>query len=222
MVLKMKSVRELIRDTLVERIARGELKAGQRVIEGRLVEEFKISSTPTREAIRELVAMGVLEAENHKGASVRQVSLTETIEAFAVRAALDALAARTATPVLKGRCEDLWESARAIVNDARCRDFAAFQQHNQVFHRTIVQASGNGVLLRIWDSLVFQIRTKFTMDYLTTVDPVALAEEHLPIVDAIDSGDVDRAVSLLAAHSNHVVQYLRKQQELSLLVGAGA
>lgn len=209
----LKSIREYIRDTLLDRIARGHLKPGQRIIEAALVNEFRVSSTPVREAIRELVAMGAFSAENHKGASVRQVSVPETIESFRVRAVLEALAAETACRQLRldRQCGGLRRMAEAIVESARRRDFAAFQSHNQLFHRTIVAASGSSVILRIWDSLAFQIRTRFTMDFLTTVDPVAIAEEHLPIVDAIETGGDQQAAALLASHSNHLVEYLRRQ-----------
>ncbi len=208
----VQSLREFIRDTLLERIARGELSPGQRVVEATLVNEFSISATPVREAIRELVAMGVLEAQNNKGASVRQIRLHETIEAFEVRAALEALAARAAAPRLKGRCRDLRRVARAIVESARRRDFAAFQEHNQQFHRTIVEAAGNSILLKTWDSLCFQVRTRFTMDYLQSADPVAIAREHLPIVDALENGDADLAASLLASHSAHLVEFLQREK----------
>lgn len=208
----VKSLREFIRDTLLERIARGELPPGQRVVEATLVKEFSISATPVREAIRELVAMGVLDAQNNKGASVRQTRLPETVEAFEVRAALEALAARTSR--LKGRGQELRQLAEAIVESAQRKDFAAFQEHNQRFHRTIVEAAGNSILLKTWDSLFFQVRTRFTMDYLASADPVAIAREHLPIVDALDSGDPDLAASLLASHSHQLVKFLKQEQPL--------
>lgn len=208
----VKSLREYIRDTLLDRIARGQLPPGQRVVEITLVKEFAISATPVREAIRELVAMGVLEAQNNKGASVRQVHLHETIEAFQVRAALETLAARAATARLKGRCHELHKTAEAIVESARRSDFSAFQEHNQLFHRTIVEAANNSVLLKTWNSLFFQIRTRFTMDYLQSADPVAIAMEHLPIADALASDSPDLAASLLASHSNHLVDFLKKEQ----------
>jgi DNA-binding GntR family transcriptional regulator len=50
------------------------------------------------------------------------------------------------------------------------------------------------------------------MDYLSSADPVAIAREHLPIVDALESGDPDLAASLLASHSNHLVEFLRQEQ----------
>lgn len=212
----VKSLREFIRDTLLERIAQGGLLPGQRVVEATLVREFAISATPVREAIRELVAMGVLEAQNNKGASVRQVHLHETIEAFEVRAALEALAARTAARRLQGRGQDLLRAAKGIVAAARRRDFAAFQEQNQIFHRTIVLAAGNQILLKTWDSLFFQIRTRFTMDYLQSADPVAIAREHLPIVDALENGAAELAAQLLASHSKHLVEFLKAEQHPDL------
>jgi DNA-binding GntR family transcriptional regulator len=208
------SLREFVRDTLLDRIARGDLPPGQRVVEATLVEEFAISATPVREAIRELVAMGVLEAQNHKGASVRQIRLQETIEAFQVRAALEALAARCGAPRLQGHCTKLRQAADAIVESAQRADFATFQEHNQQFHRTIVEAAGNSILLKTWDSLFFQVRTRFTMDYLQSADPVAIAREHIPIVDALDSGHGELAAALLASHSNHLVEFLRSEPPL--------
>ncbi len=210
----VKSLREFVRDTLLERIARSDLPPGQRVVEVTLVKEFSISATPVREAIRELVAMGVLEAQNNKGASVREIRLHETIEAFEVRAALEALAARGSAARMNGRCQKLRQAAEAIVQSARGADFAAFQEHNQTFHRTIVEAAGNGILLKTWDSLFFQVRTRFTMDYLQSADPVAIALEHIPIVDALDSGNAELAAALLASHSNHLVEFLQNEQHL--------
>ena len=211
-LLPVKSLREFIRDTLLDRIARGELPPGQRVVEITLVKEFAISATPVREAIRELVAMGVLDAQNNKGASVREMRLEETIEAFEVRAVLESLAARAAAPLLKGQCADIRRAAKAIIESAKRKDFAAFQEHNQTFHRAIVAAAGNAVLLKTWDALFFQIRTRWTMDYLQTFDPVAIAREHIPIVDALESGLPGLAASLMASHSKHLVEFLKSEQ----------
>jgi len=209
----VKSLREFVRDALLERIARRDLAEGQRVVEAVLVKEFAISTTPVREAIRELVAMGVLEAQNNKGATVRAVRLDEMMEAFQVRAALETLAARSIGTRLAGRCAELRQAAGAIIKAARKRDFASFQEHNQTFHRGIVLAAGNAVLLKTWDSLFFQIRTRWTMDYLKSFDPVAIANEHLPIVDALESGEAELAASFLASHSNHLVAFLRVERD---------
>lgn len=207
----VRSVREQIRDVLLQRIGSGDLAPGDRIVEANVTREFDVSAIPVREAIRELVAMGVLDAAPHKGAWVRQVTVPETIEAFRVRAALETLAAKTAADALRNNCRSLRKICRAIVAAAKRRDFDTFQHENQSFHRTIVEASGNGVLLRVWDSLGFEIRTRFTMEFLKTADPTAIAREHEPIVDALDAGAATRAAQLLESHSNGLVKYLQME-----------
>lgn len=206
-----KPLRELVRETLLKKVGSGELGPGERVVEARLAEDLNVSSIPIREAIRELVAMGVLEFAPHRGAWVRKVSLRETVEALEIRSSLEPLAAKTAVPRLQSRCADLRRTVQAAVAAAARRDFVAFQQHNQRFHRAIVEASGNGVLLRLWDSMAFEVRTRFVLEYLTAFDPATLAREHEPIVDAIEQGDAKRAAGLLKSHSRGLVRYLKQQ-----------
>jgi DNA-binding GntR family transcriptional regulator len=211
MTVRRLSISEQVRQWLLDRIARGGLAPGDRVIEADVAAAMRTSTIPVREAIHELSAMGILQTEPHRGARVRQVSLLETIQAFDVRSVLEPLAAESAAPRLRGKCRPLRRMVAAIVHAAENRDFADYQHHNQIFHRTIVEASGNGVLLRIWDSLAFDVRTRFTMDYLTTVDPVAIARQHEPIVEALDAGAAGRAADLLRGHSAGLVAYLRAQ-----------
>ena len=204
-------LRQQVRDLLLQRIGDGQLEPGQRIIESKIAEELGVSSVPVREALLELVAMGVLDSAAHRGVRVREVRIPDTIEAFEVRGALEALAARKAAKRLRGRCEQLKAIAQEIVAAAQQRDFGAYQHHNQVFHRTFVEASGIAVLVKVWDSLGFEIRTRLTMDYLTTVAPVEIAVEHIPIVEALDQGRAEEAASLLASHSEELVQYLHRQ-----------
>ena len=72
-------------------------------------------------------------------------------------------------------------------------------------------AADNTLLLKTWDSLFFQVRTRWTMDYLRSFDPVAIAREHLPIVEALDHGRADLASSLMAAHSVQLVEFLKTE-----------
>lgn len=202
------SLRELVRQSVLEKIGSGELNPGERVVEAALGAELGVSSIPVREAIRELVAMGILEFAQHRGAWVRKVSLRETIDTLRVRAALEPLAAETAVERLRGHCGPLRAAVRGILAAACKHDLAAFQLYNQQFHRAIIEASASEVLLRVWDSMAYQVRTRFTLQYLTAVDPVTLAREHEEIVDAIEQGDGKRAAALLRSHSAELVGYL--------------
>jgi DNA-binding GntR family transcriptional regulator len=210
-MLKRHSLREQVREALLAKIASGELQPGDRVVEAQIASEMDVSPIPIREAIRELVAMGVLHAEIHRGAWVREVSLPETIEALEVRSALDVLAIRKAAKRLRGQCDRLRQLVAAIVEAAERRDFIAFQQHNQSFHHYILEQAGNPVLLRVYDSLAFEVRARAIMDYLVSVDPVAIAREHEAIVDALECGNIRRAAWCAARHSEHLIRYLQKE-----------
>lgn len=212
MVIKRHLLRDQIREALLHRIGSGELAPGHRIVEARICEEMGVSAIPVREAIRELVAMGLLEFANHKGAWVREVSLAETIEALQVRAALESVAAIPAAVKLRGQSAELRRCYEGLLTAARRRDYIAFQDHNQHFHRAIVEASGNGVLLRVWNSLGFEVRTRAIMEFLAKRDALAIAREHETIIAALDAGDGKKASALMASHSNHLVEYLRQQQ----------
>ena len=203
------SLHEQVRQAILDEIGAGKLQPGDRIVEARLAEQFGVSAIPIREAIRELVAMRVLDFTPHCGARVRQVSLAETIDALEVRAALDPLIARLAVPRLRGRCEALRAMARAIVAAARSGDLVEFQRQNQHFHRSLAEASGNPSLLRTFDSLAFEIRTRVIMELSGTLDPLHVAREHQQIVDAVDQGDVEGASALMVAHTRVLIEQLR-------------
>jgi DNA-binding GntR family transcriptional regulator len=200
-----------VRDAIEEKIATGKLAPGDRIVEARIASELHVSSIPVREAIRELVARRVLEYVVHKGARVREVSMVETIDALQVKAALEALAARLAgkniartAAILRGCLTPMGESLRA-------RDYVRFQVINQSFHRTVMEASGNAILLSLWDTLAFEVRTRFILDCLRTVDPEDMLKEHVDLCAAVEMGDAEGAASLSMSHSNHLVERLKKR-----------
>ena len=203
--------REVVREALLTRIGDGELAPGERIVEARLAEEFAVSAIPVREAIRELVSMGVLEFANHRGAWVRVVSLPETIEALEVKAALEAQAAPVAARRLKGNGAELRTLSRRLAAAAKQRDFSTYQSVNHAFHRQIVQAGGNTLLLKMWESLAFEVRTRPIMEYLRDEDPVRIAREHEAIVAVLTAGNARQSAALLAAHATRLVKHLRSQ-----------
>jgi DNA-binding GntR family transcriptional regulator len=210
MKIHRKSLSGQIRDELLSRIGNGDMLPGSRVVESAIAREFGVSSIPVREAIRELVAMGILEHGHHKGGRVREVGIPETIQALQVRSALESLAARLAGMSLQRRLGTMRTAVQQIIEAARRRDYVSFQKANTVFHREIVEAPGNDILLRMWKTLAFEVRTRAIMEYIAVADPVSIAREHEAVAEAIAEGDVDRAASLLADHSVHLVDHLRR------------
>ena len=91
---------DAVKDRLLEAILDGRYPPGSRIVETRVARELGTSQAPVREALRDLEALGVVEITAFRGARVRRPSTDELLEAYVVRAELEALAVRLALPRL--------------------------------------------------------------------------------------------------------------------------
>lgn len=193
------SLREQIKEILLARILNGEYKPGDRLVEMQIAQEFHTSQAPVRESLRELEALGFVESEPYRGTRVREVTNAELAEIYPVRAALEEVAARAAAQRLAGNVEALAAELAAMHREAEKGDLYEQVRHDVEFHRLIVEASGNRVLLEVWKSLRIEARTLISA-IATELDPHELAERHRPVLEALAAGDGERAGSLIRQH----------------------
>lgn len=210
-IVMARSMREQIRDWMLQRIGAGDFAPGARLTETGIAEQLGVSAIPVREAIRELVTAGIMESAAHKGAWVRKVAASETVEALRVRAALEPLALRLAAPRLRRHHAELRRSARGLLAAARRGDFQAFQKLNHEFHRGIVAASGSAVLLRVWDSLSYEVNARSVLDSIPSVSAEEVARQHGEVLDALEQGAIGRARRLLARHTESLAIHLEEE-----------
>ena len=79
-----------------EAIVSGELEPGTVLRQEQLSEQFNVSRTPIREALRRLAALGLVSFVPNRGVRVRTISREDLHEAFMVRAELESLATEVA------------------------------------------------------------------------------------------------------------------------------
>ena len=180
-------LREHVKDLLLQRIASGELRPGDRIVETRIAAELGTSQAPVREALRDLELLRLIESEPFKGARVKGFGNAELVEVYPVRAALEELAAKEATKRLAGDVSGLEAEVEAMRDAARRGDLNALVSHDIAFHRLVVEAAGNPILEQCWKSLGVEGPITITL-YGTSVEPEEAAELHAPLVDAIRSG----------------------------------
>jgi len=180
-------LREQVKDLLLQRIASGELKPGERLVETRIAAELGTSQAPVREALRDLELLRLVESEPFKGARVRAFGNEELVEVFPVRAVLEELAAKEATKRLAGDVSVLEAEVEAMRAAARRGDVNALTRHDIAFHRLVVEAAGNPILEQCWKSLGVEGRITITL-YGTSIEPHEAAELHVPLLEAIRSG----------------------------------
>lgn len=193
-----------IRRALADRIVAGRLAPGDRLVEMKIAQEFGTSQAPVREALRELEALRLVESEPYKGTRVREVSDREMAEAYTVRAVLEQAAAEAAAAALKGNVGPLRRSLAELTAAALAIDRDAYARHDLTFHRGIVEAAGNRILLQTWESLGFETRTRIMLAWNDS-DLPEFATVHDPILDALEVGDGPTAGRLLREHVESLV-----------------
>jgi hypothetical protein len=90
-------------------------------------------------------------------------------------------------------------------------DLDSFVKHDVAFHRSILEASQNEVLLRPWDSLAVDLRIRGAIGKVSQEFP-ELVESHHPIVDALERGRGGEAGILLRDHVETILQLLKKSE----------
>jgi DNA-binding GntR family transcriptional regulator len=197
--VKRAMLRDQIKDVLLERILESHYSPGERIVETRVAEEFGVSQAPVREALRELEILRLVVSEPFRGARVRDVSPQEIAQAYPVRAALEELAARLAAGSLAGRGDVLAAEIDGMRAAAADEDLHRFVRHDVAFHRAFVDASANQTLIQLWESLHVDLRTRVTL--IQSVENFAdVAESHVPIMEALDAGDAERAGTIVREH----------------------
>ena len=192
-------LREQVKELVLARILAGVYRPGDRLVETRIAQELGTSQAPVREALRDLELLRFVESEPFRGARVRAVSSEELAEIYPVRAALEEVAARAAATRLGGRIRGLEDELAAMRAAADDGDLHRFVEHDVRFHRLIVEASGNRILLDVWASLGLEARTAVTA-LMAGIDHHELADKHEPIVAAIAAGDPERAGAAVRRH----------------------
>jgi DNA-binding GntR family transcriptional regulator len=197
---------------ILQRIVSHDYPPGARLVETRIAQELGVSQAPVREALRDLEQLGCIVHEPFRGCSVRAFSADELLEAFPVRAALEALAARLAAERISEdellRLAELLETMRAA---ARHGDDHEQSQANARFHATIVRAARNATLERQWKLL-----EPFSRTYITVsrpgLDLRALTERHVPILEALRTRDPDAAAAAMHRHLMEAAEMLAEKE----------
>jgi DNA-binding GntR family transcriptional regulator len=200
-----------VKDRLLRGIMEGTYPPGSRIVETRVARDLGTSQAPVREALRDLEALGVVEIEAFRGARVRQPSAAELTEAFDVRAEIEMLAVRQATPNVTA--EDFAALDRCVLGmeqAAEMKDPHAHAVNDAQFHARVVAASGNKTLSRLWSML-----EPFGRTYITVVSPGIdlphLAHLHADVEEALRGGDPERAVEAMRQHFVEAGRMLRSR-----------
>jgi len=192
---------EQVKESLLDDILSERYKPGDRLVESQIARSMGISQSPVREALRDLVAMRFVELVPHKGARVRRIKRREVLEIYPVRAALEDLAGNLAAEHAADHLDELEELLRRMTEAFEAGDPRKMAHWDVLFHRTILEATGNQVLIEAWNSLMIEARTFVTLRNLMATQPdIDLAARHRPIIDALRDGNPKSCGAVMRSH----------------------
>lgn len=196
------TTREALVDRLRDDILSGRVPAGTRLRQADIAARFGVSTTPVREAFRELATLGLVEIHAHRGAVVLAPSATELAQIYEVRAVVEPICAAWSAE----RISDAEiQAARALLEASRDAGMLDAAGLNRRFHAVIVAACGNPHLAELTLNLLDR-STPYIVRVLRSSPERVLrqAEEHAELLAALEARDPARAYRASRDHLAHL------------------
>ena len=184
---------------LVDAIGSGALAPGQRITQEALAERLAVSRQPVLQALRLLKADGLVQDAPGRGLQVTSLDAPLIVQVYAVRGALDALAARLAAQRRARLAPALLRAGRAA---ARGRDIPALIDADLAFHQALYAASGNPLIERSAAPHWCQIRRAMGAVLQRDDTRRTVWDEHAAIAEAVAAGDPDLAADAARRHGD--------------------
>jgi DNA-binding GntR family transcriptional regulator len=188
-----------------DRVLTGKLPGGELISEGEIAEALGMSRTPVRGAFQQLESEGLLRLYPKKGALVVPVSARELEDVIETRWVIERYAIERAI----GDPGDLGARlAKSADRQARLKG-SEFVEADRAFHRSLVESTGNTILLGLYDSLRDRQRRMARATMRDADRAPRTSAEHRAIADAIAARDRDAALAALRAHLDAALTVLR-------------
>lgn len=193
------TLRDQVLAELRRRIIDADYRPGERLREDRLAEDFGVSRNPVREALRVVEAEGFVHVEPRRGAVVATPDEETMRDLFAVRALLEPLAARLAAERASDadlvRLRELLNAAKAATDEG---DYARVAELNTALHTRVAELSDNRWLLQFSMAMYRHVHWVFRLG--VAVRAAHSWQEHVRLVEALESRDVEGAGQAAAEH----------------------
>jgi DNA-binding GntR family transcriptional regulator len=225
MVSTYRTMQEIAYDSIREAILEGRYQPGQRLVSDELAKELGVSRMPIREALHRLQVVGLVTSAPHRGTLVSELAAPEIIEIYHIRAVLEGLAARLATPNLTpSDLQHLGDLLDEMDRYAPAEDMNRILQLNHEFHRILWDAAHAPRLAALMENL-YDASRRFRRTSLTLPGRTEqTAREHRRILTALIDRDSCAAERFASEHHEITAEILLgfikeqpKKEELSEL-----
>jgi DNA-binding GntR family transcriptional regulator len=211
--LDRSTLRERALEALRAAITSGRYRPGDHLGEVELATNLGVSRGTVREALRHLQQEGLVTAGNRGMLRVNSLNPAEIRELFQVRAALEGLAVATiiSSPDRQSTVNRL---RNALTELANAQGFAERVESDLNFHLLLCRLSGNSMLVDAWRHLEGRIRVAIMNGGPDRAPTMMSKDRHSPIIDAIESGELSAAVSVVDEHMSAAASHFEHPESV--------
>ena len=204
-----KTIRDYVVETLRAEILRGQHPRGARLRQEEIASTLGVSTTPVREAFRDLVAEGLIELDTHRGVVVRGLTLADVRELYEMRIALEPMLAGKALACATTAHLDRAESVhRLLCTEADPERWATL---NVQFHKELASPAPQGRLAQIVDGLADAAGAYVALSMRVTPELMALNNaDHAELLLHYRRGDLARVQAKTAAHLGQTLDAIER------------
>ncbi|MEY4420020.1 MAG: hypothetical protein RLZZ498_616 [Pseudomonadota bacterium] len=197
--LTPRALYEEVAELLRQRIFASELEPGSWIDELRLAEEYGISRTPLREALKVLAAEGLVTMKVRRGAYVTEVNEKDQRDVYHLLALLESDAAGVvATEATETELQELQALHQDLIDAASDRE--KFFQINERFHMRLLEIANNRWRNQMVDDLRKVMKLNRHNSLFKSGRLKESLKEHQAIMDALLARDAAATVKCMKAH----------------------
>ena len=199
---------DMVTDALRELIIDGQISPGTPLRQRKIAEQFDVSYTPVREALRRLESEGLVVTDVHRGASVARAESEELEENYRILAALESLAGSLA--VSKMTDDDMTEVEDLYQQVAACDpDDGRLAELNRRFHFRVYECARSPMLLL----LMRLLWRSFPHGPQAGLPHAESVEQHGRLLTALKHRDEEQVAAIIRDHVLGSIRYLRDPRE---------
>jgi DNA-binding GntR family transcriptional regulator len=206
-----RTAHEFVKESLRRAILRGDLSGGARLIQSDLATTLHVSTTPVREALRDLATEGLITLDRHRGGVVRELNWSEMEEIRLIRQQLEPLAVRLVIEhITDGELE---EADRLRQRMAKERDLGNWVELNTQFHLVFHESTGVSRLASILKG--FEESSAIYVAQAQRWHPEIRRradDEHQALIEALRAQDAKRAAAVMRGHAAMPIEMTKPEE----------
>ncbi len=213
-MIQKATYKDQVVEFIYKEILKGNLKPKEQIKESNLSETLGVSRAPIREALRELISMGLVEYVPRVGNFVIDLTPKDILNTYTTRGVLEGYAASCVSKLFgKNELEKLYGMCEKMRHLAEGGENVKLIDLGDEFHNAIFAGYDNTQLVKFTDTLSIKSHLMFSKYWPKLYLPNQIEQRHKKIVDAIESKDRQKIEKTIRNHYIETGEKIAKLKE---------